>query len=573
MNDNQYNREEQDLIEKARQAAARSRNYSEAEQRQATQNARNEREQKRKNLPLVSPERDRQQNSNQQRVKKNNRNSNQKKPNKQSQQNWSGNQRRNKIANQEQRNIFGYVLSVLMIVLSLILVGVMWIYNILPTTPRLIITGILALFSILSYTLAGKGQYSAKIRKTWNTIATIIVVFLMILSYVLLSGVGFLNSLFASHENVEFEVRVMADSPYQSMSDLNDTTIGAIDTEKTEDIEEALTKLSNQNDINLQKLEYENYSDAIGELYGGYLDSLLFNNAKLELIKEAYANFETETRILERIQIKTEIKDLKKSVNTSKEPFNVYISGIDTYGDISSVSRSDVNILMTVDPKEKEILMTNLPRDTYVEIAGTNGGYDKLTHAGVDGIETSINTISNFLDTEINYFARVNFTSLIELVDVLGGIELDNPVAFPTNDGNYYFEQGLITLNGEEALAYSRERYNLEEGDIGRGKNQMRVIEAMINKAISPDVIKYADELISKFSEVAETNMPTKDISNLVNVQISNNEPWKFETQTLIGYGRDDLPSYNMPGYALYMYEPDQDSLDELKDNIQRILK
>ncbi|NLJ94742.1 MAG: LytR family transcriptional regulator [Clostridiaceae bacterium] len=572
--DNQINNES-DLIEKARQAAIRSRNYSEAEERQVMQRKRNAKEQRRNNLPLVSPKDNRESVATQN--TKNNKTRNRgkrkkRKENKQANQYSQTQLEQVDFLPEKSKNIYGYLLSIVMILLSIVVIGSMWIYSVLPIKSRATITVILIILSTISYFLAGKGQFSRKIRRFWNSFATVIVIVLVLIAYLLLSSIGFLNSLYAKYENVEFEVRVLAESSYQAMSDLNNETIGVVASEDPENIENVLSDLVEENNLNVNRVEYGSYPDSVAELYAGHLSSLLVNKANLALIKEVYPDFETVTRVLDTAIVKMEIKDLRKGVNTSKESFNVYISGIDTYGEISSVSRSDVNIVMTVDPTSKEILLTNIPRDTYVEIAGTNGGYDKLTHAGINGIETSINTISNFLGIDVNYFARVNFTSLIELVDVLGGIELDNPEAFPTRDGKHYFEQGRISLNGEQALAYSRERYNLAEGDIGRGKNQMRVIEAMIRKAISPEIIGHANELIAKFGDVAETNMPTRDISNLVNVELSTSEPWNFETQTLIGYGRNDLPSYNMPGQALYMYDPDPNSVNELKANIEAVL-
>ena len=274
----------------------------------------------------------------------------------------------------------------------------------------------------------------------------------------------------------------MQDSPLYEYTDLNGNVVGVSSAEKEENINSAQDQLSKQHKINFNIMKTNSFVDNVNALYNGEVDAILFNASDYDSITSIYPDFEEETRLLGTAEVKGKLMLKPNRVNTNIEGFNMYISGIDTYGELASVSRSDVNIIVTVNPNTKKILMTTLPRDSYVEIYGTDGGKDKLTHAGIYGIESSVNTIANFLQTDINYYSRVNFSSLIALVDVLGGIEVENPYAFPTNDGRYYFEQGTIYLDGDQALAFSRERYNLPEGDKERGRNQMRVIEGMINK-------------------------------------------------------------------------------------------
>lgn len=587
MNENQNN-----PINKARQAAEKARAYEIDMQRAAEREQRMLKDEQRKNIPLVKPRRVdvNQKNNNAQRT------ANSARPaqgNRQRRAPQSAPAQQNRRRQYEQpmnngfqeqvaeyeresleyrKNGYGFFTAIVSTLVSIGLIGMMWLFNVLPMTPRAIVSAVLILLCIIIFILASRGQYSRKTRISGNIIGTIFLLLLIAIAFLMIKGVGFLNSVQARNETVSFEARVMQDSPIQSIQEIDGKAIAVVSLEKEDNIKKAIDSISTKNGITITAEQYPSYPDAINALYQGQVEVILFNNAKLETVKEAFPEFENETRVLYTELVEKEIQDIAKSVNTSKESFNLYISGIDTYGEIESVSRSDVNIVMTVNPNEKTILLTNIPRDTYVPIYGTGGGQDKLTHAGIFGIETSVRTLEEFLNTEINYFARVNFTSLIELVDVLGGIELDNPEEFTTRDGKHYFPAGTISLNGEEALAYSRERYNLAEGDIGRGKNQQRVIEAMVKKATQPSIISQADELMSRFNEVAETNMPAKDISNLVNVQLSNSKDWEFESVTLEGTGRMDLPSYNMPGYELYMYEPDPASVQELQTKIQEAL-
>ncbi|NLM19156.1 MAG: LCP family protein [Clostridiaceae bacterium] len=469
-------------------------------------------------------------------------------------------------------SIYGRIVSILLLLLSLATIAVFFIFNVLPFKYRLIVTLIIIILNAIVVFLVNRGRFSRSSRIGGNVIGTISFILIGIIAYFLFTTVGVLESIRISHETINYDIRVMKDSPLHEMADLNGNVLGVSIDEKEGNVNNAQDQICKQYNINFN-IERANggFVDNVNSLYNGVVDAILFNTADYDSIVSIYPDFEDETRILGSAEVMEEILLKPNRVNTSSEGFSMYISGIDTFGPLSSVSRSDVNIIVTVNPKTKKILMTTLPRDSYVEIYGTNGGYDKLTHAGIYGVETSINTIANFLQTDINYYSRVNFTSLIELVDVLGGIEVENPYAFPTNDGRYYFEEGTIYMDGDQALAFSRERYNLPEGDIGRGRNQMRVIEAMIGKVTRKENLINAAGLLTRFNQFAETNMPTTDIMNLVNVSLSGNS-WQIEKMDLAGTGRMDLPSYGMPGYQLYMYDPDPESAAAIRQAIEDTL-
>jgi len=267
------------------------------------------------------------------------------------------------------------------------------------------------------------------------------------------------------------------------------------------------------------------------------------------------------------IEEKVEVKE------PEGESFTVYISGIDRYGSIGGVSRTDVNLIMNVNPVTNQILTTTIPRDSYVKIAG--GGqnqYDKLTHSGIYGVKSSVETLENLFDIDINYYIRVNFTSLVEIVDVLGGIDVENDFAFTSRNGQH-FPTGTIHLNGEESLAFARERYNLPDGDFGRGRNHVKVLEAIIRKGMTPQILLNFGSVMNIVSEAAETNMPQKKITELVNKQIEKNPKWDFESTQIKGTGSTgQLPSYAMPGFRLYMYELDDQSVNETIKQMQAAL-
>ena len=254
-------------------------------------------------------------------------------------------------------------------------------------------------------------------------------------------------------------------------------------------------------------------------------------------------------------------------VDTSKS-FNVFISGIDSYGDISTKSRSDVNILATVNPDTRNILLTTIPRDAYVKIPlGGNNQYDKLTHAGIYGVEASMGSVANLLDTKVDAYVRINFTSFIESIDGIGGVTINNPTAF-TSYGES-FPAGEITLDGKRALVYSRERKNLAAGDIDRGKNQARVIQGVVDKISSSSSLGEYNSFLDILSDSVQTNLSSGTIRALINQQLANPGSWSTEQNTLTGKGQTGgLKSYAMPNAELYMYVLNEQSVADAKKQI-----
>lgn len=278
--------------------------------------------------------------------------------------------------------------------------------------------------------------------------------------------------------------------------------------------------------------------------------------------------------------ITTEENSNKKINNNFVPPknvggnFNIYISGIDTYGELETISRSDVNIIASVNIKTGKILLTTIPRDTYVPIAlGGDDEYDKLTHAGIYGVESSIQTLENFLGIDISYYARVNFSSLINLVDVLGGVEVYNDEEFTSSVNNKHYPKGKVQLDGTEALAFVRERYNLTDGDFQRGRNQEKVLSAMISKALSPSILLNFDNVLEVLNNSVNTNLSTNKIMDLINAQIFSGKNFEIDSQEITGYGEIGYLSYAMPDHELYMLIPYEESIEKVKKEIDRILK
>ena len=264
-----------------------------------------------------------------------------------------------------------------------------------------------------------------------------------------------------------------------------------------------------------------------------------------------------------------ETEDIANEVDITKDAFNIFVSGIDTYGSVSSVSRSDVNMVITVNPNTHKVLITSIPRDYYVTLASKNAK-DKLTHAGIYGIEESVATVENLLNIKINYYVKVNFTSLMDIVDALGGVNVYSKYSFTSKDG-YYYNQGYNNVDGKKALSFVRERSAFSEGDRTRVENQAAMIEALINKAISPTIITKYTSLLSALDGSFITNINTEDLTDFIKMQIDEMPEWTIENISLNGSDAFDY-TYSYGGTKLYVMLPDNETVINATTKINEIL-
>lgn len=263
-------------------------------------------------------------------------------------------------------------------------------------------------------------------------------------------------------------------------------------------------------------------------------------------------------------------------LDVEEKPFNIYVSGIDVYGEITKESRSDVNLVVTVNPKTHKILITTTPRDYYVTIPGVSGEYrDKLTHAGIYGIHTSMDTLENLYSTEIPFYARVNFSSVIEIVDAMGGIDVESEVAFTTSKAAgtvVDIKEGKNHLNGKQALAFVRERKAFLSGDNQRGRNQQILLEALIKKLISPKFVVQANDVIDSVVGNAETNMSEVQMKSLIRMQLDDLEGWEIESVAATGDDSGKQYCYSYSGAPLYVCVPDTTVVDEISHKMEEYL-
>ena len=260
----------------------------------------------------------------------------------------------------------------------------------------------------------------------------------------------------------------------------------------------------------------------------------------------------------------------------TKEPFVVYLSGVDNRGELTEKARSDVNILAVVNPTTKQVALINTPRDYYVDLAGTDSK-DKLTHAGLYGVETSMATLGNLYGVNVEHYLRINFAGFINIIDAIGGVDVYSDQAFTSvGSPGYYdpttFAEGWNHLDGKSALAFARERHAFASGDIQRGINQMKVIDAMANKLKSPTVLMSFSKLMDAVSNCFVTSLSQEQISALVRMQLGDLANWDIESCSVTGSSGKSSQCYSAKGQSLYVMKPDESSVSKAKELIASVL-
>ena len=383
--------------------------------------------------------------------------------------------------------------------------------------------------------------------------------------------VGFTSHINSTSNYSEYSmsVVVLKDSDVHNVTQLDSVT-GPTDTDN-DNIQKLIADIKTSQSKELTVEQSTSYLAAYKSLVSGEAKAIVLNSVFENIIESEYPDYASKIRKIYTKNITKEVAAPKVSKNKF---FNVYVSGIDTYGPISSVSRSDVNILMTVNRDSKKILLTTTPRDSYVPIAdGGNNQKDKLTHAGIYGVDSSIHTLENLYGVDINYYVRLNFTSFLKLIDLLGGVDVYNDQEFTSRHGKFHFPVGNVHLDSEQALGFVRERYSLADGDRDRGRNQQKVIVAIIQKLTSTEALKNYSDIIQGLQDSLQTNMPIETMMDLVNAQLESGGSYKVNSQDLKGTGQMGLPSYAMPDSNLYMMEIDDSSLAAAKSAIQDVME
>ncbi|MFQ6792477.1 LCP family protein [Thomasclavelia sp.] len=402
-------------------------------------------------------------------------------------------------------------------------------------------------------------------------ISLLVSILLMVASSFVVRGNNFFNNVSeAKTQNYLVSVITMKDHEATKLKDLDGAKFGISYQYDTTTVTKAIADMEDEIGEQKNMKKYDDYTSLADALYDGEVDAIIAGQEYKSMLEANHEGFDDDTKIIKSYEYESKLSVTTKQTNVTQNSFTIYVTGIDTYGSVNTVSRSDVNLIVTVNPIEKQILMTSIPRDCEIELH-KNGEMDKLTHTGIYGTNETISTIEDFLDVQINYFARTNFSGITNIVDALGGVTIDSDYAFTTLHGNYEIVKGENEMDGDKALCFVRERYALPGGDFDRGKNQQKLLKAMLDKAMSAKIITNFNNILSAIEGCFETDMSSDEIKSLLNMQLDDMADWEVFNVQVDGKGYLTSETYSMSGTEIYVMKPYKKQLKQIKEVIDKI--
>lgn len=460
------------------------------------------------------------------------------------------------------------ILAFIYCLMYFLFIGIVLYFNIVPDKYLWPVLMVVTLLSIVVECFL----WYPKMKKIWKRIALFIAFFLIIIYaigiYYMTVTIQFMQKLDdVKTQETEYYVVVHKDSKIQKKNQLSKKTIKMLDT-KSELDQKAVKKLKKKYQTKMDTVDNMNKLDqSINEQELVFMSRTLYT-----MMSEKPYQIDKDTKIIDKIKVYKKIETIKKKQNNMDEPFHIYISGTDSAGAIFDMARSDVNMIVTVNPKTKQILLTSIPRDYYVTLH-TSGVKDKLTHAGVYGLNESIATIQDLLGIEIPYYVHVNFTTLIQLVDAIGGVDVVSDMTFQTHGMGvkYTFYAGVNHLDGNRALAFSRERKSFADGDKKRVQNQQKVLEAILKKAMSnTSIMTNYTQILNTLQSSFQTNFTQQDMTYFIKKQLNDMSPWTITMIHLDGTSSYQN-TYTYGSQKLYVMLPDMNSVLQAKGSIKQV--
>lgn len=457
-------------------------------------------------------------------------------------------------------------LSIFLLIVSVLILMLVYFINVLPIDYFIVLLVLVLLIDLVVIKLL---LCKGIIRNVIGVLLSIILIIFMVFGITYeLNTIDFLKQLgFNTYKEENFNILVLNDSEYNSLKDLDSKIIGHLDNNYHVGLNKTIKKI--EKEINFDSKILVDINELVDSLINGEVDAIILEDAQISMLKEDNNNLFDKFKILEIFNIETEIKNEKENIDVINDSYNILITGVDTYGNITKVSRSDVNMVISINPKDNKILLTSIPRDYYVYLSNFSS-YDKLTHAGIYGIETSIMAIEDLLDINIDYYIKVNFTTLIDIVDLLDGIQVTSKYEFTSIDG-YHYNKGINYLNGEEALSFARERKAFSEGDRIRIENQQLVLKSIINKLLSSKIITNYNDLLKALNNKFLTNMKDEELTKLIKWQIDGMYNWDILNISLNGTDSYQY-TYSYQKQLLYVMLPDEESVNNAKEKINSVM-
>lgn len=466
----------------------------------------------------------------------------------------------------KKRNLIGCICGVLLIVITAVFLFTLNKINAIPDNYfKIILIGVSIVTVITSIILfLNVNSISFKVLKILSYIVTVILIFGYSFGMIYLNKtlhfIGNIDSI--KKEVTSYYVVVLKDSKYEEISDLyGKTMLYYINTD-----EDVLSKLK----LELIYSTTKNIEQLKDKLYTKKVESILISDLIKEDLEDKYEDFSSKTRILQTIDITKEVEDITKKVSIKNTAFNVLISGMDSYGNINKTTRNDVNIVVTINPNTNKMLLTSIPRDYYVQLHGKKGYKDKLTHAGIYGINTAVQTIEDLFNIDINYYVKVNFTTVVDLVDKIGPIEIYSDKNLNLDGCKYVVGNNVV--NGKCALRFARERHSYLEGDNHRVKNQQEVIKGIFNKLKnSPNILVDYNSVLEVMNGKFATNIEMSELTSFIKYEVEDIGKYEIISAQVDGTGSMEY-TYSYPHQKLYVMFPNEQSVSNAKEDIEKIL-
>lgn len=470
-------------------------------------------------------------------------------------------------------NIIFNIIALISTIVALVFCVYIYKLDMIPSnylTILFIVIGVIYLL-LLVFTLPRK-------IKTW--IKIVCAVFFIIFAFVFGYGIKYTDKTMSTIDKIndelkqkeEYYISVLSSSSIKELKELDSKKIGVYTSASAINSEKAIEILGKKSKA--ETVKYDDLINMFEDLSDKKIDALLVNDSQLSVLEGELSYLELSLKNIDGVMVPIERQEeIVKIVDVTNTPFNIYIAGGDAYGSINKVMNTDVNMVVSVDPVNHKLLLTSIPRDYYVNLPSKGeNAYDKLTHAGYYGIQESILAVEKLLDTDINYYAKVNFSTIEGIVDAIGGVDVESDYKF-CRDGNkdktMCYKKGWNHLTKKTVLPFARERHAFKDGDIQRVKNQQKVLEAVIKKITSSKtIISNYTNILDSVSKNFSTSLDSKSINRLVKMQLSDMRGWTIENQNLVGTS-DMAHVYTFPKMNLYIMRRNQDSVDNAKSKIK----
>ena len=473
----------------------------------------------------------------------------------------------------------GAVITIIVIMLSVVFMGLLAMTKMVPTIYMLIIGIVLAVIAAIIWLLVWHTRYTG--RFIGGTVLAVIMIAILAFGgfYINKTRSAISNISGETTEVTQMAVYVKSDDAADSVEATAGYTYGILSSLDRENTDGAVAHLNSQFGTEVQTKEYAGLTELADGILNGEVNAMLLNSGYLSVYEDmdGYTDFSTKIKEVGTVDVESTIQSAEES--TPIEPittanggkvYTIYLSGIDTRGEMTAKSRSDVNIIATVNTDTHEILLVSTPRDYFVPLSISGGAPDKLTHAGIYGIDVCMDTLGMLYDIDINYYFRINFGGFVKVIDALGGITVNSDYDFDSkNILGYHFNKGENYVNGEQALIFARERYAFQEGDRQRGKNQMEVIRGVVKKALSPEILTSYSSILSSLDGCFGTNITYEEIAQILQQQLTNGGDWTIVSYSVDGTGATEKP-YSMSQKA-YVMVPDYNTVDKAKSLMEKV--